>query len=129
LNFVEAIKLHKETGKRFKRPGHARWWDQLDSDELRQDESTEALFLRSQEWGRMSLRSTDVLAEDWRVEEPTIEISARDFWEACRRVMVDTRSIAGYEKMDLVSFYECGPLNGADSPIKKLAKELGLESL
>jgi hypothetical protein len=63
MNIIEAIK----SGKRFKRKGHALWSD-----------GPKYSVMVTMDW-------SDIVADDWEVEEKMIEITHSQFFEAIDR--------------------------------------------
>lgn len=115
MNLIDAIK----SGRPFRRKGvHSVYMKGVDSDELRQNESCEALFLRSVPDERISLMEVDILADDWEVQEATVTISASQFWEVWAEAMKYA------EAANNVMQRGASPQEFA----KELAQKLGLEA-
>lgn len=80
MNIIEAIR----SGRPFRRKDvHSIYMRSVDSDDLRQDDECEALFLRSVASDlRISLMPGDLLADDWEIQEPAVRITRTQFLEA-----------------------------------------------
>lgn len=88
INLIEAIK----SGKRFRRPS----W------------TSDMIAEKREGYNTFQFEYWDLIADDWFIVEPTVTITAKQFWDAAKKIYPMTDS-----KFDSWAF-------------QKLAKELGL---